>query len=317
MEKYFFYVECTLPSKLQDELISVAMEKYECSGVENFSIDEPTVDDILGERSYSGGDIPDAEIFYVENCIETPEQIHKFFFLTNEQACSFTAYLKQNHIQDAVLKQGQVQDWNEEWKKNFRSIKVSDRFKVVPSWEKKELQSDELYIYPGMGFGTGSHETTFLCLSLLTQLPLHQINTCFDFGCGSGILGLATTKLTSMSQVACYDIDEQALKNVEQNIAINEFRSDIFELILPKDYPSFRNKKYEIVFANILLKTLKSESSNILSHLIGGSFLILSGLLRGQDQEIIDHFLSMQTKLKLLKVVYKGDWVAILMEQEK
>lgn len=314
MEKYY-YVQVAIPLNLQVDIDAIAMDSLGCTGVEDFSIDEALVDEILGEKSYSGGDIPEKEILNVEKVVQTDSSLKKYHFNSQQECVEFQKFLEKNEITTSHIIEKEVKDWNEEWKKNFSTIEVSASLKIVPAWEKEESsKSGELYIYPGMGFGTGSHETTYLCLKFLENIKDREIKNCMDFGCGSGILGLALHLERNISDVVLFDIDPQALTNTDQNIELNAFDPSSFKAVLPEEYKTYVGKKYDLVFANILLQTLISEASDIQSHLEDGSILILSGLLKGQEEEVLEYYNRTCPNLNLIEVAGKGDWIAILME---
>ncbi len=109
-----------------------------------------------------------------------------------------------------------------------------------------------------------------------------------------------------------YDIDEEALENADQNITLNEQNKDDFELILPRKRCKIE-KKYSLVFANILQNVLLLESEYLANSLKPGGAIILSGLLKGQEVEVINTFESKNPNLKFQRVLEKGDWVAVLM----
>jgi len=166
-----------------------------------------------------------------------------------------------------------------------------------------------------MGFGTGSHETTFLCLKLfldiLGDLPYQK--SCLDFGCGSGILGIAFSLIyEDISPVHYYDIDQVALKNTLQNMEINKREQKYAKLLLPNQRDEI-NRKYSLVFANILQNVLLAEAKYLANCVEVGGYLILSGLLKGQEQEVIANMTMENKNLLFVKTVTKNDWVAVLM----
>lgn len=315
MDNYFI-VEVSITTEQEQEINPASRELFECQGVEEFSLDEQTVDEILGERSYSGADIPVEVIQEVEHITKGSLNINKYYFSNEVQSLSFQAWLKDNYNLEAKWLKQEAVDWNEEWRKSFQRIDVGDEFAIVPSWEKPDVPvANELYIYPGMGFGTGNHETTYLCLKLLKsiQTDLSGEMKCLDFGCGSGILGLALG-LYFDSEIDLYDIDEDAIINCKQNIEINQLKSNKINLYLPADKEIITQKKYNLVFANILQNVLLLEKQVILNSLEKGSYLILSGLLNGQEELIIEKYSSDLPGLELIKVESKGDWCAVLMK---
>jgi len=316
MEKYY-YLETKIPLNIEDEIDSKSHKDFGCRGVEDFSIEEAKVDEILGERSYSGGDVPESVISEVEAALKSEGLFKKYYFNTKEEIYTFQAYITQNFHLSSKFVEATVKDWNQEWKKNYKPILVGEDLEIIPGWEKENYQSKakkQIYIYPGMGFGTGSHETTFLCLKILLDLVKEkiQLNTCLDFGCGSGILGLAYRLFDSTGIVDLYDIDKEALTNSVQNIELNNLKKETFNLLLPKDRDQI-GKKYSLVFANILRNVLLLESQFLANSITENGFLILSGLLKGQENEVISKIHSINPDIIHLNTLGQGDWVAVLM----
>jgi ribosomal protein L11 methyltransferase len=164
-----------------------------------------------------------------------------------------------------------------------------------------------------MGFGTGSHETTFLCLKLFTNHLLSEnVNNCLDFGSGSGILGLSVFRFFPDARVDFYDIDPEANKNCFHNAEVNDLKDKSFRLLLPE----FRAKlqdDYDVVFANILESILVQEKDSLVDHTRLNGKLILSGLLRHQALGIIN--LYTKSGFNLIEHLEKGDWAALLFEK--
>lgn len=304
-------------TKKMSELVGqIAMRDFSCDGVEEFSLEESRVDEILGERAYSGGDVPETVLSEVE--IVTKEQqvfSYKYYFYSEgfeDRVNSFVLYLS-NHFSMLIPKVEirDQEDWNENWRKHYDVINVSENLQVVPEWYKKELadsSKEQIYIYPGQGFGTGTHETTFLCLKMFDELRdrFGGNGFCLDFGCGSGILGIAAIKLSRM-QVDFCDIDKGALENCHQNILLNchDNELDGHHLVIRDRFKL--TKKYDVVFANILENILILEKETIISAVKDGGVLIVSGLLQHQ----MDNIVSEYSQLKVLDRKVKGDWGAI------
>ena len=316
MEKYYF-IEAQIPLHVEDQIDQKAHGEFGCSGIEEFSIEEAKVDEILGERSYSGGDVPESVIAEVEATLKS-EGVTKKYIFPNSSACTtFLDFLRNKFDIKSVLKEEEIKDWDQEWKKNYHPILVGPQLEIIPQWEKNSYQSNtqkQIYIYPGRGFGTGSHETTFLCLKLMLEVvgDDKKIGTCLDFGCGSGILGLAYRLFDPESDIDLYDIDPEALENTVQNIELNKLDESSFKLLLPKDRNQI-DRKYSLVFANILQNVLIFESEYLAHCLDGGGSLILSGLLTGQEEEVINRISKIRPEVEFIKTVSQGDWVAVLM----
>lgn len=303
-----------------DEIVDLAMMKFKATGIEDFSIDEARVDEILGDRSYSGADLPQSVVDEVEETVLSEASRKKIiYFKIYDDAKAFKTFLDSKAI-NSEIEEMEVKDWNEEWKKSYAPILITDELEIIPAWNKDNYKSrakNQIYIYPGMGFGTGNHETTFLCLKLLfdTKFKFKDVR-CMDFGCGSGILGLSLRKIQNDSLIDLYDIDQGALDNCKQNVELNEISEVGIRYQLPEQKIEFL-KEYDIIFANILKNVLEFESDCILSLLKAKGSLIVSGLLDGQQDDIIQLYTSKLKTLEFKKVLIKGDWVAILFENNK
>jgi ribosomal protein L11 methyltransferase len=302
-----------------EEINAYALEDFFCDGIEEFSLEESRVDQILGERAYSGGDVPESLIDEVQAATTNAEEIiYKYFFYQGdhaENAQDFEVFLKSNFPDLPVLSfQKEIEDWNAEWRKFYTPIIVSDRLEIIPEWLKEtraHSSAEQVLIYPGMGFGTGTHETTFLCLCLYDQIQnqFNSATTCLDFGCGSGILAIAAMKTRQMKTVFC-DIDKSALDNCVQNLVLN-FEGENLEgtklVIRDRLVP----EKYDLVFANILEHVLVLEKEVILNSLKENGYLIVSGLLNHQVDNIVREYQGLQK----ISVLSKNDWSAILFKK--
>lgn len=306
------------PSKDQWSVLeNQVINEFQAIGIEEFSLDEPQVDEILGDRSYSGGDLPLEVLDEVESKVLSAAGHYRFFFSDVKNANDFLTYVRRVCLCESQLDEIQTEDWNAEWKKHYSPIVVSENLEIIPSWQKdyKSQTKEQIYIYPGMGFGTGSHETTYLCLKLFTEEILSfPLSRCLDFGSGSGILGLSVFKFFKEAQVDFYDIDAEANKNCYQNALINELENTSFRLLLPEVRDKL-NEEYDLVFANILESILTVEKQSLINHTRENGHLILSGLLKPQIQGIIDLYSG--SNLKLVKKLEKGDWGAILFKKIK
>ena len=140
--------------------------------MEEFNLSESEVDDILGKDALLGAEVSEAIIEKIEKSVESGKVfLVKYLFLKEDEAKSFQDFLGHLEVPPVTdLKRNIFEDWNQEWKKHFKSIDISPRLKVVPEWERDQNLEGKIIINPGMGFGTGSHETTFLCLKFLDEL---------------------------------------------------------------------------------------------------------------------------------------------------
>jgi ribosomal protein L11 methyltransferase len=297
--------------ELREEILALAMGELNALGVEEFSLDELTVDQILGDRSYSGGDLPQSVLDEVEQTVLSVPINVRFFFQTQQEAIQFKKKCQEKLLAEIQMTEHPSEDWNAQWKKHYVPIRINPTLEIVPSWmmEYESSALHRLYIHPGMGFGTGSHETTFLCLKLFMEEISNTAFSVLDFGSGSGILGLAALKLDPTREVDFYDIDPEANKNCFENAQLNHLQDSSFRLLLP-DFRDQLKKSYDLVFANILESILLFERDYLVRHTAQGGSLILSGLLRHQVPAIIAAFADQGVELKRQSEM--GDWAALL-----
>ncbi|MGL5949130.1 MAG: 50S ribosomal protein L11 methyltransferase [Aeromonas sp.] len=173
-------------------------------------------------------------------------------------------------------------DWVREWMDHFHPMQFGQRLWICPSWrDVPDPSAVNVMLDPGLAFGTGTHPTTALCLEWLDSLDLSG-KTVVDFGCGSGILGIAALKLGA-ARVIGIDIDPQALDASRDNAARNGVAEQI-ELYLPEDQPT--DVKADVVVANILAGPLRELAPLIAGHGQAGSLMALSGVLESQAAEL-------------------------------
>jgi ribosomal protein L11 methyltransferase len=315
---------------LEDLVEHVAFVDLACDGIEGMNLDEARVNEILWERAVGGGEIPMEIIQEVEDAgSKDPRTVSRFFFHgkdSAQRAKKFLGFVTENITPAAVCHVRSWQDWNRIWRRSFAPINVTERVAVYPEWyrEGRVAHPDPIFIYPGMGFGTGGHETTHMCLELLDRIvpeigcPMGP--SCLDFGCGSGILGIAAMKYANAHADFC-DIDRSALDNCVQNLNLNFSVEEIMErgkkhgreiqLISRQRFSAGR--AYDLVFANILENILVEEKDTLVRSLAQGGHLILSGLLNPQAKGILKLYTEASTGLSHVASIRKGDWSAILL----
>lgn len=177
-------------------------------------------------------------------------------------------------------------DWEREWEKNYHPIQCGDDFWICPSWiEPPDKNATNLMLDPGLAFGTGTHPTTFMCLQWIAKQDVSNKDV-IDYGCGSGILGIAAL-LRGAQQAIGVDIDPQALLSTQNNAKANGIAEKSFPVFLPKNAPS---QACDLVLANILAGPLVELAPTILALVKPGGSLCLSGVIKSQQQSIIDAY---------------------------
>ena len=182
-----------------------------------------------------------------------------------------------------------AQDWVRLTQSQFEPIEITPNLWIVPTWhevDESDAQRINLRLDPGLAFGTGSHPTTRLCLQWLAQhLPNAQGASVLDYGCGSGILAISAKKLGA-GAVLGTDIDAQAVQSSMDNALMNQ--TDV-QFVLPDEMSKAvtLDTKFQIVVANILSNPLKLLAPALVNYVAQGGFLVLSGILERQTDELI------------------------------
>jgi len=195
----------------------------------------------------------------------------------------------------------QDQDWVKLTQSQFLPINIDEKLWIIPSWHQiQDNKAINLVLDPGLAFGTGAHGTTHLCLLWL----LNNVNkklTVLDYGCGSGILGIAAKKIGA-DKVFGVDIDSQAIKSSRENAKINNVEIFWSNTEIKIDY------KTDLVVANILSSALSVLAPALAEHCNKNGKIALSGILRSQEnaiKKIYSQWFDFQPSS------YKDGWVLI------
>ena len=174
-------------------------------------------------------------------------------------------------------------DWERAWMDDFEPLKFGERLWIVPSWhDAPDPDAANLMLDPGLAFGTGTHPTTALCLEWLDGQDM-QNRQVTDYGCGSGILGLAAL-LLGADHVVGVDTDPQALDASRENARRNGVADDRLSLYLPENEP---NAAVDVMLANILAQPLIGLAPHLAKLTKPGGDLVLSGILSHQAREVM------------------------------
>jgi len=177
-------------------------------------------------------------------------------------------------------------NWIESYQKKFQPIKFGKNLYVIPSWEESNKFDDKTIIRmdPGLAFGSGSHETTHLCLEYLDSSNLKEF-TVIDYGCGSGILGIATLLLGAKNVIAV-DIDPQAIIATKENAKSNNVDKKIS--IVSSD--SLADKEVDLLIANILSNPLMTLRDKFIELIKPNGRIVISGIMKKQLLEVSKHY---------------------------
>jgi ribosomal protein L11 methyltransferase len=207
---------------------------------------------------------------------------------------------------DPQVIQVKDQDWVQLTQQCFPPQLFGNCLWVAPSWETTEPPpgSAVLRLNPGLGFGTGTHPTTSLCLDWLTQQDLKH-KTVIDYGCGSGILGLAALALGA-EKVWAVDHDPQALTATQNNAELNHFSTPALSIVLPEQLPPGRA---DIILANILANPLCELAPILISHLAPAGRIALSGFFAEEVSKISKVY---DEQLQMQSAQYRETWAMLI-----
>ncbi len=201
------------------------------------------------------------------------------------------------------------EDWINNWKKYFKPIKVGQKLLIRPTWEEEYEAGDRkvLHLEPGLAFGTGTHETTRLCMELLEEYVQPGFEV-LDVGCGSGILSVAALLLDAKNAVGV-DIDALAVKTAVQNAEINHV-ADRFTGICG-DLTDKVNGKYNIVVANIVADVIILLTKDIEQFMHRDTIFLMSGIIDTREQDVLD---VVEKKFNIINRKTEKGWVALAAE---
>lgn len=204
------------------------------------------------------------------------------------------------------------EDWSENWKKHYKPFRIGSHLVVKPTWEPYEVQEGDLIIEldPGMAFGTGTHETTNMCMELLEKHLRDGVRV-VDVGTGSGILAIAAAKLGA-TEVLAIDIDPSAVKVAKENVALNNVSEHVH--VVEGDLVKGEAMPCELAVANIVADAICMLAGPMTRHLLGGGHLICSGIIREREQDVLNA--AKAAGYQVQDRLEKGEWVALCLRNE-
>lgn len=198
-------------------------------------------------------------------------------------------YAAENIENEILLNPCKNEDWENNWKQYFHPIPVGEKLLIRPTWEEEFDPMDRkvLNIEPGLAFGTGTHETTRLCLETLEK-HIGEGTQVLDIGCGSGILSIASLLLGAERAVGV-DIDALAVKTARENGEVNNFREPEFT-VLQGNLTDKVEGKYDVVVANIVADIIIMFCKDVARFMKPGAVFITSGIIDTREQDVMDAF---------------------------
>lgn len=288
-------------------------------GVTGLAIEDPK--DILAfQQSEEDWDFIDPSLFKQDY----EEVIIKAYFPESEDLVDKIELIRDNierniHSQfDKPLGQVTItevyeKDWAESWKKYYKPTKIGERIIIKPTWEEYQKENEELIIEldPGMAFGTGTHETTIMCIEILEKY-VEEGHIVYDIGTGSGILSIASAKLGA-KQVIGVDLDELSVKISKENTKLNEV-DHIVEIKAGNLLDAVEGKA-DIIVSNIIAEVIVELIESLYKHIKESGIFIASGIITEKVDMVIKAL--EENNYRIIEIKIMGDWATIVATMSK
>ena len=285
-----------------------------------------------GTEIIDRSDVPDPrlpgvhwELYDPQMIEDMPEDVLvKGWFELNEYTSDVLSNVRQRLSElknDAFIDMGTLElemqnvadeDWSENWKKYYKPFRIGSHLMVKPTWEPYEAQPDDLIIEldPGMAFGTGTHETTNMCMQLLEKHMESDMRV-MDVGTGSGILAIAAARLGA-KDILAIDIDPDAVKVAKENVALNHVEDQV--RVVVGDLCKSEAMPCDLAVANIVADAICMLAGPLTRHLEKDRLLICSGIIREREQDVRNA--AAEAGYTLFDRIEKGEWVALALKNE-
>lgn len=293
----YFELRISINPEIEEIVSDICFSNFECEGV------------VLAEEAYKDLEMTSTtrgtlRVFLTEldsnpvEILKTERELLKERGFTDEELGSW----------EISLDEKENQDWSKKWKEKWTVTHVTDKIAVVPSWLSYEPKQGEITITldPGCAFGTGTHQTTQLCMKGMEKY-LKDGDKMADIGTGSGILAICAMKFGAKSAYGC-DNDETVIDVCKENAQINNAKCS-FELKTADKL----SEKYDFVCANILHNVLAEIMKDLKNIMKDGAKMVLSGILDEKKPIVLDAIEKQD--LKIIDTIHQDQWVAFVVEK--
>lgn len=305
MDKNYFELRLKINPDMEDLISEIFFDNFDCEGVvlaeetykdlEMVSTTEGTLKIFLkDDDSTTFEDMK----YDVENVLDLYREEFLSRGLTDEELGSW----------DFELEEKKSEDWSQKWKEKWDVTHVTDKIAVVPDWIDYVPKKGEVIIKlePGCAFGTGTHQTTQLCMKALEKY-MKPNDKVADIGMGSGILSILAKKLGASYVYGC-DTDDTVIEVAKENAKKNGVDA-IFELGTADKV----NEKFDFVCANILHFVLAEIMCDLKNLMKTGALMSLSGILDEKKQMVIDAY--EKENLELVEEIHQDQWTSFVVKR--
>lgn len=305
MDKNYFELRLKINPEMEDLIAEIFFDNFDCEGVvlaeetykdlEMISTTEGTLKIFLkDDDSTTFEDMK----YDIENVLDLYREEFQSRGLTDEELGSW----------DFELEEKKTEDWSQKWKEKWDVTHVTDKIAVVPDWIDYKPKENEVIIKlePGCAFGTGTHQTTQLCMKALEKY-MNKGDKVADIGMGSGILSILAKKLGATSVYGC-DTDDTVIEVAKENAKKNNVEAT-FELGSANKI----NDKFDFVCANILHFVLAEIMGDLKNLMKTGAMMSLSGILDEKKQMVIDAY--EKENLELVEEIHQDQWTSFVVKR--
>lgn len=305
MDKNYFELRLKINPEMEDLIAEIFFDNFDCEGVvlaeetykdlEMISTTEGTLKIFLkDDDSTTFEDMK----YDIENVLDLYREEFQSRGLTDEELGSW----------DFELEEKKTEDWSQKWKEKWDVTHVTDKIAVVPDWIDYKPKENEVIIKlePGCAFGTGTHQTTQLCMKALEKY-MNKGDKVADIGMGSGILSILAKKLGATSVYGC-DTDDTVIEVAKENAKKNNVEAT-FELGSADKI----NDKFDFVCANILHFVLSEIMGDLKNLMKTGAMMSLSGILDEKKQMVIDAY--EKENLELVEEIHQDQWTSFVVKR--
>ena len=305
MDKNYFELRLKINPEMEDLIAEIFFDNFDCEGVvlaeetykdlEMVSTTEGTLKIFLkDDDSTTFEDMK----YDIENVLDLYREEFQSRGLTDEELGSW----------DFELEEKKTEDWSQKWKEKWDVTHVTDKIAVVPDWIDYKPKENEVIIKlePGCAFGTGTHQTTQLCMKALEKY-MNKGDKVADIGMGSGILSILAKKLGATSVYGC-DTDDTVIEVAKENAKKNNVEAT-FELGSADKI----NDKFDFVCANILHFVLAEIMGDLKNLMKTGAMMSLSGILDEKKQMVIDAY--EKENLELVEEIPQDQWTSFVVKR--
>ncbi len=305
MNKNYFELRLKINPEMEDLIAEIFFDNFDCEGVvlaeetykdlEMISTTEGTLKIFLkDDDSTTFEDMK----YDIENVLDLYREEFQSRGLTDEELGSW----------DFELEEKKTEDWSQKWKEKWDVTHVTDKIAVVPDWIDYKPKENEVIIKlePGCAFGTGTHQTTQLCMKALEKY-MNKGDKVADIGMGSGILSILAKKLGATSVYGC-DTDDTVIEVAKENAKKNNVEAT-FELGSADKI----NDKFDFVCANILHFVLAEIMGDLKNLMKTGAVMSLSGILDEKKQMVIDAY--EKENLELVEEIHQDQWTSFVVKR--